>query len=1140
MTATTASAEPADESPADPVAGAEASGLEKNQVKDAQGIVTVFVELDLPTTRDVAGSVGPQARGLSNAASAIEKAADDVVHSVSDATELYTAVNSVAGVAVAVDSAELDALAARDDVVSIKPIVPKERTSNAGSNAFTGATDAWESAGATGEGQTIAIIDTGVDFGHASFNEDNTWGAYPATYAGNQAYFTDEVSWPQGKVIGGYDFVGRDYTGGYTASPAAPDANPMDEADQICQDIPASIPRGSGHGTHVAGTAAGWGVNQDGSTYTGGYEGVDESVFAGLKVGPGSAPDADIVALKIFGCAGSTAYAGAALDWLADPANEIAQSVTVVNMSIGSTFATVDDPENAMIDALVDAGKIVVVSSGNSGDTTDVGGSPGNSSSSLTVANSVGNTFELEGALVHTGSTDGEGTVYAGQYSIAYTFPDGVPVGPQEIVTLTPGDLAYNSGCTAYSAQDAARVAGKTVAVAWNDNAPLPCGSAARAGNAAAAGADGIVFTGLNPVFSAGLSGDARIPTFQFTGPGTAELFDYEPSTGVISLQNPATWITYDNTLGVTVTADGVADTLNDSSSRGVHGSYGISKPDVAAPGTTISSVAVGTADGPSVKSGTSMAAPHAAGIAAITAEAHPDFTPVQVKAAVMNTASHDVRIGEAIFGPQRVGSGRVDAAGAVATDVIAYDTENPDGVSVTFGVLEVSEATTLTRSVTIENHGDASATLGASYTPQTEVPGVAYSVSPASVTVAAGGSATVDVTLTISDPAALARTLDPSMSADQGLGLAREYLSVAQGWLELSGAPGDVGDLRVPVSAAPKPVAALAANDVVFLTSALPTSKLKLTGVGLDQDGYLSIVAPFQLAATSEEIPGHTGGLKAADLKAVGTAPYDYDDQAEGGIAFGVSTWGPWATLGGSNKIEIVVENGTPGSPYTITAQKFNDGIDPYDTTIVGVWDKDGVNTGLELLNDLDGTIDSNTYDSAAAVLPVELAALGYPAGTQASDVSFTYSVYGTSWLAQETDGDVDAIVDVEFDGSTNLQFGDNAGPLFVGAPGESIKVTRSGPEIADPNDPAIALIVAATAGLPPSRLSFKPTGVEILLLSLHNKVGEQDVVVPIVEPGIPTPTPKPPTPPGWPGIPGFPGIPGWPGWPPIWPGNG
>lgn len=203
-------------------------------------------------------------------------------------------------------------------------------------------------------------------------------------------------------------------------------------------------------------------------------------------------------------------------------------------------------------------------------------------------------------------------------------------------------------------------------------------------------------------------------------------------------------------------------------------------------------------------------------------------------------------------------------------------------------------------------------------------------------------------------------------------------------------------------------------------------------------------------------------------------------------------------------------------------------------------MWDKDGVNTGLELLNDLDGTIDSNTYDSAAAVLPVELAALGYPAGTQASDVSFTYSVYGTSWLAQETDGDVDAIVDVEFDGSTNLQFGDNAGPLFVGAPGESIKVTRSGPEIADPNDPAIALIVAATAGLPPSRLSFKPTGVEILLLSLHNKVGEQDVVVPIVEPGIPTPTPKPPTPPGWPGIPGFPGIPGWPGWPPIWPGNG
>ena len=186
----------------------------------------------------------------------------------------------------------------------------------------------WGATGFTGNGVKIAIIDTGLDYYHADFGGSGD----PADYTAADPTTLADGGFPTTKVAGGYDFAGDGYdaTGDNGSTTPAPDPDPLDcgPADH-----------GDGHGTHVAGTAAGQGVLADGSTYTGPY---NASTISGhsWKVGPGVAPRATLYSFKVFGCQGST-------DLTVDAINAaVAAHVDVINMSLGSPLGepSPDDP----------------------------------------------------------------------------------------------------------------------------------------------------------------------------------------------------------------------------------------------------------------------------------------------------------------------------------------------------------------------------------------------------------------------------------------------------------------------------------------------------------------------------------------------------------------------------------------------------------------------------------------------------------------------------------------------------------------------------------------------------------------------------------------------------------------------------
>jgi subtilisin family serine protease len=184
-------------------------------------------------------------------------------------------------------------------------------------------------------------------------------------------------------------------------------------------------------------------------------------------------------------------------------------------------------------------------------------------------------------------------------------------------------------------------------------------------------------------------------------------------------------------------------DELAPFSSRGPRVGDGAIKPDITAPGVEIVAAlhSDGTINAPvepgyTALSGTSMAAPHVAGAAALLAQQHPDYTGAQLKGLLSASAKPHPEL--TAF---EQGAGRVDVTRAITQTVVT----EPTSVSIGTVAWPHDDDVPVGKPLAYRNLGDADVTLALAL--DTDAPAGMFTVSATEVTVPAGGTATVTVT---------------------------------------------------------------------------------------------------------------------------------------------------------------------------------------------------------------------------------------------------------------------------------------------------------------------------------------------------------------------------------------------------------
>ncbi|MBX3022964.1 MAG: S8 family serine peptidase [Bdellovibrionales bacterium] len=548
---------------------------------------------------------------------------------------------------------------------------------------FIGA-DMAHARGYRGQGMRVGILDTGIDYTHRMLGGSGVQADYAAV---NPAL--PNPAFPNKKVVGGIDLVGTDFDAS-SPLPAAnlphPDSNPLDEA---------------GHGTHVAGTVAGLG---DGKfTYS------------------GVAPEAQLYAVKVFGKDGSTndAVVIAGFEYAADPNGDLNpdDQLDVINLSLGGGFGQPQILYNVAVRNLANAGTVVVASAGNSGAVDYIVGAPSTADEALSVAASVdGSTHNWRFKAVRfTAPSNPHWLAKATEGPISKAIADSGNV-EGELVDIGMADEDLSDEVKAQLAGNVALIQrGK---VAFFDKLK-------RAADAGAIGA--VVYNNdAGKPIPMGGEGKVEIPAIMITQALGTQL-KTDMAAGPVRIQFST---------GELIEEPELIDSITEFSSKGPRSEDNLLKPEIAAPGARVISAAMGKGAGSVEMDGTSMAAPHMAGVMALIKQKYPTLSSDELKALAMNTAK-PLQTAAGIPIPITMqGAGRVQVAEAVATPVVVQ----PPALSL--GRVQLGTTRQEMRKLKLRNLGSRDLHLSVT---AISTPGLNLST-PAAVTVPASGEVEVDV----------------------------------------------------------------------------------------------------------------------------------------------------------------------------------------------------------------------------------------------------------------------------------------------------------------------------------------------------------------------------------------------------------
>jgi len=553
--------------------------------------------------------------------------------------------------------------------------------------------------GANGQGMKIGIVDDGVDPTNPYF--DATSFSYPAGFPKGL------TRWVSPKVI-----VARVFPGPTSGA-----------GGKLAVDPAASF-----HGTHVAGIAAG----NAGTCSPGGS---DHPPTCGLS---GVAPRAYLGNYRVFTIPTPAGYVADTPEIVAAFESAVRDGMDVINFSGGG--AATEPANDALLDAVHNvaaAGVVPVIAAGNDRDSYGLGtvGSPGTAQDAITVA-AVSNTHVFEPTMsVSAGAAPSTVENIPIATAAGEFFGPAFGQSPHSLVDvgtlgvdrrLCGPDDDPNNDAKSPLAPGSLRGA---IALVSRGH----CTFASKATRAANAGAAALVLVDNRSGEADSIPIRLQLPAGMISDLDGASLRVYLDAHGGSAPVRIGSTIEDDET--------GRSGIVTDFSSAGLTNFDDMLKPDVSAPGGQILSSTLPSFTGGSpfaVFDGTSMAAPHVTGAAALLLERHRGWTAQEVKSALIGTAGPAwADTGRTSEAPVILeGGGLINVARADDPQVFA------DPASLSFQRLDVTH-TAAERAilVNVTDAGDGSGTWSVGLAPQSATAGAGLDLPPL-LTVPPGGAA--------------------------------------------------------------------------------------------------------------------------------------------------------------------------------------------------------------------------------------------------------------------------------------------------------------------------------------------------------------------------------------------------------------